>query len=193
MYFLLLLQAGIAWLAGVHPEMWVSLNETREENRRRRALLSNWTLILNTAIDNLHKCLWFGIVEDMDRSMELFRYQSGIDVHLKKYNVNKKGYPKPTNEEVEKLKMLMPMDMYLYEYAKQLHKYRYQMFKQQQQQQQQQQQHQPQQQQQQLDISVRLPTVLEGCKSDGSSLKCNQNETYFKELEETYTRVFSQV
>ena len=67
--------------------------------------------------------------------MEMFRYQSGLDMQPMKRNMNK-GYPKPTEEQVKKLKKLMPMDMYLYEYAKQLHEYRYERYKQQQQQQQ---------------------------------------------------------
>ena len=150
--------------------------------------MSNWTLVLNTAINNLHQSLWFGIMEDLDRSLEMFRYQSGLDIQQEKRNVNK-GYPKPTLDEVEKLKKLMPMDMYLYEYAKQLHDYRYQMFKQQEQQQQRQQQTHSRVQLAEQEIGT-LPAFLDGRKSDGKSLQCNQTDPYFEELEKKYAHLY---
>ena len=168
----------------MHPVMSVSMNLSKREKKRRQNLLSNWTLVLNKAINNLHKCLWFGIMENLDRSLEMFRYQSGLDIQQEKRNVNK-GYPKPTVDEVEKLKKLMPMDMYLYEYAKQLHDYRYQMFK---------------QQQQEVGTDSReqlaeqeigtLPAILKGCKNDGKSLQCNQTDPYFEELEKQYAHLY---
>ena len=82
----------------------------------------------------------------------------------------------------------MPMDMYFYEYTKQLHEYRYQRYKQQQQQQQQQRNAEPIRKDDfaDLDISLKLPAVLDGCKNDGRILKCNQTDPYFKNLEMKY-------
>ena len=114
---------------------------------------------MSTAIDNLHKCMWFGLVEDLEKSYEMLRYQTRLNVTIQHTNVNKESYKKPTELEIQKLKVLLPMDMYIYEYAKQLHEYRYRLFKEQQQQKQRQQ-----QQWKRGPISVRLPCVLGGCK-----------------------------
>ena len=163
----------------------VAKNFSQQEENRRRRLLSNWTLVLNTAIDNLHKSLWFGIKEDIKKGMEMFRYQSGLDMQPMKRNMNK-GYPKPTEEQIEKLKKLMPMDMYLYEYAKQLHEYRYERYKQQQQQQQGNAESIRRDDSADFRISLKLPAVLDGCQNDGRILKCNQNDPYYKKLERQY-------
>ena len=103
-------------------------NITDKEINRRKAVLGNWTYVLEKAITNLHKCLWFGIIEDLENSFEMLRYQTGLNVTIKHRNVNSEDYPKPSKVQREKLKALMPMDYYLYEYAKQLHEYRYKMF-----------------------------------------------------------------
>ena len=122
---------------------------------------------MEKAITNLHKCFWLGIVEELDNSFEIFRYQTGLDVEIKHRNVNHEDYQKPSKAEREKLKALMPMDIYFYEYAKQLHEYRYKMFSEQKQ-------HleQKQSQMQYREISLRLPEVLDGCKGYSKLYEC---------------------
>ena len=141
-------------------------NITRKKIIRRKALLGNWTYALEKAITNLHKCLWFGIVEDLDNSFEMLRYQTGLNVTIKHRNVNHEDYKKPSKAEREKLKALMPMDFYLYEYAKQLHEYRYQMFAE----------HKQKKQQPPIhykEISLRLPEVLDGCMGVRRLFQCH--------------------
>ena len=80
------------------------------------------------------KSLWFGLLERLDDSLELFEYQTGLKIQMKHLNRNdkfkhlvakqkrstsKNQYPNPTEENIRKLKNLMPMDLFLYEYAKQ--------------------------------------------------------------------------
>ena len=83
------------------------MEQTLQEDR----LGLNWTFILNTPINNLHKCLWFGILEDLERSMELFKFQTGLNAATHKLNTSfRKGY-NITKGELEKLRALMPMDI----------------------------------------------------------------------------------
>ena len=66
-------QGGSAHLTGTHFMPYVVGFLSEEEQQRREQLRLNWTYMLDTAIDNLHKCLWFGILEDLDRSLEMLR------------------------------------------------------------------------------------------------------------------------
>ena len=106
-------------------------------------------------------------MDKRDESLELFEYQTGLKIEMPHINKNRK-YPKPTKDEIMKLKRLMPMDLYIYEYAKQIFDRRWQMY---------------------LNtkkgtlISNKvdttspilvpdLPKVIDGCKSTKNSLQC---------------------
>ena len=163
-------------MAGTHAEGWVwsSAHISKEEKERREQLSTNWTYMLNTAIDNLHNCLWLGLMERLDESLELFEYQTGLKIHMKHLNkhISRKKYPEPTNENIQKLETLMPMDLYLYEYAKKLFETRWQMY---------------------LNVKngannpvllvdttvSKLPKIIHGCKSTHQFLKC-PNDTQIR-------------
>ena len=108
----------------------------------------------------------FGIVEDLENSFEMLRYQTGLNVTIEHRNVNSEDYPKPSKVQREKLKALMPMDYYLYEYAKQLHEYRYKMFTELKRKRQQPQIH-------YKEIALHLPEVLDGCMGVGRLFQCH--------------------
>ena len=135
--------------------------------------MGNWTYVLEKAITNLHKCLWLGLVEDLENSFEMFRYQTGLNVTTEHINVNSEDYQKPSKAEREKLKALMPMDIYLYEYVKQLHNYRLKMFTDQKQQLKQQ------TQTKYRELSVKLPGVLDGCKGYSRLYECHLFDKLF--------------
>ena len=135
--------------------------------------MGNWTYVLEKAITNLHKCLWLGLVEDLENSFEMFRYQTGLNVTTEHINVNSEDYQKPSKAGREKLKALMPMDIYLYEYAKQLHNYRLKMFTDQKQQLKQQ------TQTKYRELSVKLPGVLDGCKGYSRLYECHLFDKLF--------------
>ena len=145
----------------------------KEAQEQKKVLLGNWTYVLEKTITNLHKCLWLGIVEDLENSFEMFRYQTGLNVTTEHINVNSEDYQKPSKAEREKLKALMPMDIYLYEYAKQLHNYRLKMFTDQKQQLKQQ------TQTKYRELSVKLPRVLDGCKGDSRLYECHLFDKLF--------------
>ena len=145
--------------------MWPTIIE-KQTQEQKKVLLGNWTCVLEKAITNLHKCLWLGLVEDLDNGFEMLRYQTGLNVTTEHINVNSEDYQKPSKAEREKLKTLMPMDIYLYEYAKQLHDYRHRMFTDQKQQLKQQ------TQTKQRELSLTLPGVLDGCKGYSKLYEC---------------------
>ena len=145
----------------------------KEAQERKKILLGNWTYVLEKAITDLHKCLWLGLVEDLENSFEMFRYQTGLNVTTEHINVNSEDYQKPSKAEREKLKALMPMDIYLYEYAKQLHNYRLKMFTDQKQQLKQQ------TQTKYRELSVKLPGVLDGCKGYSRLYECHLFDKLF--------------
>ena len=69
-------QASVSWLTATHIGNWVV--KLKPDGKTQRETLSvNWTVMLDLAIENLHKSLWFGIMEDMDKSLELLEYQTG--------------------------------------------------------------------------------------------------------------------
>ena len=132
----------------------------------REKLCQDWSFMLNAAIDNLHKSLWFGILEDGGRSLEMLKFQIGVKLQTEHINVNHKKPPKDdiTQDQINRIKALMPVDLYLYEYAKQLHKNRWDSY---------------QMQRNGIEVGKRqkdelsmLPTVIDGCKSTRFELDC---------------------
>ena len=169
MYGYFFLVQGIAsWLAGIHMYR-VGHSDLRVLGLHDRERLSqDWSFMLNAAIENLHKSLWFGILEEGGRSLEMLRFQIGVELQTEHINVNQK---KPsadhlTKNEINRIKALMPVDLYLYEYAKQLHKNRWESY---------------QMQKSGFEVGKRqrqtnglsmLPSVISGCKSTSFQLDC---------------------
>ena len=142
-------------MAGTHVFKWVVPNLTEKEKERREQLSTNWTYMLDTALDNLNKCLWIGILEKTDQSVE---------------HKNMRTYPEPNQEEIEKLRKLIPIDLYIYEYAKQLFDHRWDAY-----------QKQVKQKEKKLsnnsdtaarNISLSLSNVIDGCVSTTETLLC---------------------
>jgi hypothetical protein len=81
-------------------------------------MASNATAICLLAADRLDATLWFGIIEDLPRSMELLQHALGLS-WLPEFpkSDSAKGNPKPTEWEKLALASLMPQDMWLYDYS----------------------------------------------------------------------------
>ncbi len=144
-------------------------------------LLLNWTYVLNLAIDNLHKCLWFGIFEEMDKSIEMFTYQTGLRGVWGEKPARYHSYPKPTQDEMKKIERLMPVDMYLYKYAQQLFQHRWNWY--------------------QRNIKhntsvdperdlakLTLPEVIDGCVGSPTFLKCKNESIHLNKHQINYNR-----
>lgn len=78
-----LLKTGISWLTGLHiGTTWVSRGKNAETDKDTIEEQGFDTeKILNLAADRLENMFWFGILEDMERSLELFQFQmNGLPV-----------------------------------------------------------------------------------------------------------------
>ena len=74
-------QAAVSWLTGTHVGVnWVYKNKrrssiTEEDKEKWEEESLNTEKILNLAADRIDNMFWFGILEDMSRSLELLQYQ----------------------------------------------------------------------------------------------------------------------
>jgi hypothetical protein len=125
-------QASLSWLTGTHLSSWVAVSPNRfwRDVTGREQMASNATAMCLLAADRLDATLWFGIIEDLPRSMELLQHALGLSwlPEFPKSN-SAKGNPKPTEWEKLALASLMPQDMWLYEYSKRLFEARYEAMK----------------------------------------------------------------
>jgi hypothetical protein len=81
--------------------------------------------MLHLAADRLDETLWFGLLEDLPRSMELLQHALGLDHTPTLPTANKNAHPSPTQSEKNALASLMPRDLWVYEYGKRLFGARY--------------------------------------------------------------------
>lgn len=127
-------QAGVSWLTGTHIAEWVRKGENTEKDPET---LERWFFDyekqLTEAADKIDKMFWFGILEDLDRSLELLAFQLDKPVnHLKKIthqNLHKIEPSLPTEKSTKFLRNLMPQDIWLYDYAKRVFEARWLYYK----------------------------------------------------------------
>ena len=106
-------QAGVMWLSGLHVDNWVQIPPSDIKEREKRFLETK--LVAKLAIERMLNTTWFGVLEDLERSMKMLSATLGRSVQMAKQNVNKH---KDENSEVrKKLAELMPFDMWMYDYA----------------------------------------------------------------------------
>jgi hypothetical protein len=121
-------QASVMWLTGTHTDRSVGIPADQVEERERIA--SDYAAMCHLAADRLEQTLWFGILEDLDRSMELLQYALKLDFRPKLPKSNRGPKQPPATEwEKKALESLMPQDMWLYEYAKRLFEARWMAYK----------------------------------------------------------------
>ena len=139
-------QAAVWWLAGMHLGGWVrdfyaKLSE-EQKNEIERELVLNPGKVMLRAAENLRKeIVWFGILEDQERSFEMLAYQLGLDkINLEWANKNTNNPEQKHKTESKKkhqvsdktrrfIEKLIPQDMWLYKYARLLFEARYNLFK----------------------------------------------------------------
>ena len=110
---------------------WVvpQITKTMKDNRELQSL--NFSAMLPLAAERLREVKWFGILEDLNRSMILLQHVYNLTEvpTLPSENCNNVTKPKLTEEESQALASLMPQDIWLYEYAKILFEARWQEYK----------------------------------------------------------------
>ena len=117
-------QASVSWLTGTHIASWAQI--TKKEVPLREQIASNYTRMCLLAAERLEQTRWFGILDDIDRSLELLQWEFSLSKRpeMKHQNQNKNRLNvQPQNEDITQIEMdalasLMPQDIWLYEYAK---------------------------------------------------------------------------
>ncbi|CAB9504712.1 expressed unknown protein [Seminavis robusta] len=123
-------QAGVSWLTGTHIASWVAPKKRTEEDvLKREQAASNATAMLTLAAARLRETRWFGILEDLPRSMRLLQHEFNLSampsMPMKNMNNNKATLKGP---EYKALASLMPQDLWLYQYARRLFEARWQKY-----------------------------------------------------------------
>lgn len=109
-------ESGFWWLCGIHPGNWVLSDDTNQEYKS--TLLKDKKERLILAARNLDKTIWFGILEDTQRSMELLKHTLGLEriPDLPKRNVTKKYQP-IRQDDIEIVEEYLKGDIWLYKYS----------------------------------------------------------------------------
>ena len=122
-------EGAVDFLAGIfHPGGWVKTDETDSETKKY--LRRNKTAACLIAANRLEQTVWFGLLEDVDRSMKLLQISLGLEhtPSLPKKNTARRQYPIPSDEIKLEIENHLPKDMWLYEYAKRLFEARWKYF-----------------------------------------------------------------
>jgi hypothetical protein len=122
-------QAGISWLTGTHIASFVSPHLTESQIQQKDlAMVLHPLEMMSLAADRLERDVkFFGILEDIPRSMQLLQHEFSLKQLpvMEHRNKNRKRPPNDASSELnpwvmETLQSLMPQDVWLYQYAKQL-------------------------------------------------------------------------
>ncbi|KAL9184024.1 hypothetical protein ACHAXT_002110 [Thalassiosira profunda] len=124
-------ESGADFLAGIFPTedgYWVATD--KRETAVKRHLRQNKTAAALLAAQRLESTAWFGMLEDLERSMKLLQISLGLETVpvLPKENAQKQGHPKPSEETMKKIEKYLPKDLWLHEYSQRLFEARWQYF-----------------------------------------------------------------
>ena len=106
-------QAGVMWLSGLHIDCWVQIPQSDRKEREKRFLETKH--VAKLVIERMLNTTWFGVLEDLDRSMEMLSATLGRNVQMAKKNTNR--HKDENNEVRKKLAELMPFDLWMYDFA----------------------------------------------------------------------------
>ena len=123
-------QAAVSWLTGTHIANWCAVPKSQVSLREELSTPS--PELLHLAADRLEQTVWFGIIEDLPRSMELLQHALGLAKRpvFPHTNKGRKKPEPPTQEELTLLEYLMPMDRWLYTYGQSLFEARWEAYQQ---------------------------------------------------------------
>ena len=83
-------QAAVSWLTGTHVGFgWVKKGPNPPSKEALELKNLQFEEILNLAADRIDNIFWFGLLEDMDRSLELLTYQLRLEVPVRKNKYSK--------------------------------------------------------------------------------------------------------
>ncbi len=128
-------EGGVRYLAGAfrtpkNGQGWVKTDGLNTDYKAY--LRQNKTAACLRAAERLDQTVYFGILEDADRSMKLLQLTLDLDdvPTMPRSNKGRKGKrdPKPSAEAVEIVAKYIPQDLWLYEYATRLFEARWEYF-----------------------------------------------------------------
>lgn len=122
-------EGGVDFLSGIFKaNSWVMSDNI--ESDAKEYLRRNKTAACLLSAERLEQTVWFGLLEDVDRSMKLLQISMGLAEvpELLKKNTAKIHYPAPSNETKKEIERLLPKDMWLYAFAKRLFEARWNYF-----------------------------------------------------------------
>lgn len=123
-------QASVSWITGSHIAAWAHV--PKEQVALRDELGKPSPALLHLAADRLEQTKWFGIIEDVPRSMELLQHALGLDFRPVLPHANRGAHkvkaPRASPEEIQILEYLTPMDQWLYAYGKDLFEARWEAY-----------------------------------------------------------------
>ena len=126
--------SGVMWFSGLTPDGWVNAAMSKEERARvtpmmRQLLMEDRTRVLRVAVENFHRSLWVGILEDWGASMDLLGHQADWHFTSRPNPANSNKHEEPSGAEVEMLRRAYPMDAAFYAYAKYINDQRLNLFR----------------------------------------------------------------
>lgn len=129
-------ETGIVWQDGNSAVNWFSglnvhygMSQLMKRNnlysyintdRKRLEIWNNRSKVLKMAIDNYHKFIAVGLLEDLDNTINLMKYSLGINLQFKHANKNKRKNNNIINDiNLRKIvSQYFPMDIWFYNYVK---------------------------------------------------------------------------
>lgn len=122
---------GVAFLAGISSSNWIG-SDGIGSSTLKASLKGDKTASCLRAARRLDQTMWFGLLEDVDRSMKLLQITMDLDSQpvLSKSNVapQRGRNVSLSNEVVARLEGYLPQDIWLYKYAKRLFEARWNFF-----------------------------------------------------------------
>jgi hypothetical protein len=112
----------VGFMAGIYePGGWIAAAGDEESLEQKRYLEQNKTAACLAAARNLDKTIWFGLVEEVDKSMQLLQVSMDLETIPRLPTRNSHKHPDEMSEETKlKLEKYIQQDLWLYEYAKRL-------------------------------------------------------------------------
>jgi len=121
-------ESGSWWLSGVWKSgSWVLTDGKDSAYKERLRKEKKECLII--AARNLDKSLWFGLLEDVPRSMELLKYNLKLEDTPKLLKKNTNNYKSISDEDVKIVEKYLEGDIWLYNYSKLLFEARWNEYK----------------------------------------------------------------
>ena len=106
-------EAGVLWLAGA----WDPGGYIATDGKDKAMLRSNTSALLKLAQDHLQETLWFGLMEDLPRSMIMLQKITNAPQLPQMKHANRNSHPPASAEDRALIKSMLPLDMALYNFA----------------------------------------------------------------------------